>query len=353
MSTTLRSIVICLVVGLVSPCVNVKAIEWELGPTGSKASFRAISTPSSQVVWISGSQGTVLRSLDGGDSWQNVSPRENAEMDFRSLHAWDEQRACIASAGSPAIILLTEDGGEHWTLPYHNAAPEAFFDCLKFWDDDHGLAISDPISGTWLIVETHDGGNTWNPIAVPLMAEPKEAAFAASNSSLLVGTQGAAWFGTGGVEASNSLIHRRLSASEKWTTHACPIPSNASSGVFAIAQHNGILVAVGGDYRPTAVSPQTAAWSDDDGETWQVAEQKPAAFRSAVVAVPTQASQVNSGQMLAFVATGPAGSDWSLDGRNWQQFSTNGFHALACTATDIFAVGSEGRFARLKLETVR
>ena len=47
---------------------------WQLTPTGSSARLRGLSVVSASVVWASGSQGTVLRTVNGGATWQNVSP---------------------------------------------------------------------------------------------------------------------------------------------------------------------------------------------------------------------------------------------------------------------------------------
>ena len=328
------------------------AQDWELGPTGSQASFRAIACPSSEVLWIGGSQGTILKSTDAGDSWQNCNPSGYAEVEFRSLHAWDERRACAASAGSPAVILLTEDGGENWSLRYKNDAKTAFFDGLVFWDADHAVAVSDPVDGRWLMVETKDGGQSWQEIALVPEAVAGEAAFAASNSALIVGKGGAAWFGTGGVERPTSRIYWRPAAETPWQAADCPLPSYASSGVFSLAAGNGLLVAVGGDYRPDAESVRTAAWSDDLGKSWQVAEVQPPAYRSSVVAIADGLGWSVGDRRIfpRFIATGPTGSDYSLDGRRWVNFTEAGFHALTTTGDRIYAVGSDGRFGRILLQ---
>jgi photosystem II stability/assembly factor-like uncharacterized protein len=333
------------------PLVSLRAVEWELGPTGSKASFRSIAAPSSQVIWIGGSQGTILKSTDGGNSWANCSPLGFAALEFRGLHAWDAQRACAASAGSPAVILLTEDGGQSWSTRYQHDSPQAFFDGLRFWDANHGIALSDPVDGRWLMVETGDAGVSWQALSDAPLASVDEAAFAASNSALIVQGAGAAWFGTGGAPAEASRIFWRAAGDEPWQAAVCPLPSQQSSGVFSLAYQADIMVAVGGDYRPEAQSTLTAAWSEDRGRTWQAASVPPPAYRSAVVALPSEASLYLDQTSVAarFLATGPTGSDYSVDGRRWVNFTSTGFHALAATEQGLFAVGSEGRFARLPL----
>ena len=61
--------------------------------TGSLSSLRAIHALDEQVVWASGSQGQVLLTLDGGESWKHITVPGCEETEFRSLHAWDEKRA--------------------------------------------------------------------------------------------------------------------------------------------------------------------------------------------------------------------------------------------------------------------
>ncbi len=128
----------------------------------------------------------------GGETWKDVSPVGFEKLDFRSIHAWDDQKACIASAGQPAIILRTEDGGSHWKEVFRHDDPQAFFDALQFSDADHGLCISDPLNGTWLLVESNDQGRSWSVLDTknsPRAAEG-EAAFAASNGSWVFTGQG-------------------------------------------------------------------------------------------------------------------------------------------------------------------
>ncbi len=325
------------------------SLSWELGPTGTKASLRAVSAPDDSIIWAAGSGGTIIRSSDGGTSWHDCSPAGYEKLEFRSLHAWSDTTACAASAGSPAVILRTTNAGAEWQITYQNAAPEAFFDGLRFWSDDRGMAFSDPVAGAWLVVESDDGGKSWRQIAterLPAVATG-EAAFAASNSALCVGSNGAAWIGTGGTSLNHSRILFRESADAEWSTALCPLPSNASSGVFSLLATNEMIIAVGGDYRPDMRSLATAAFSRDGGKSWKLAEKQPNSFRSAVARIPT-GIESSQPQRFEFIATGPDGTDVSADGVRWEPLNEVGFHALTTGQSVVFAVGSNGRFARLR-----
>lgn len=321
-------------------------LTWELGPTGSRASLRGLSAAGDDVIWTCGSHGTVLRSLDGGSSWMECGPSEFPELEFRSIHAWDAHSACIASAGSPAVVLRTADGGITWREVYRHHSPAAFFDGLKFWDQRRGIVFGDPIDGAFCILQTTDGGERWHALAPEKSpaALASEAAFAASNSAMIVSTEGQVWIGTGGPESESSRVLFRKDWPDDWQAAHCPLVSSQTSGIFSLARsaEKKCMVAVGGDYRETESSRTTAAFSTDDGQTWQLAPKPPASFCSAVVSIELPHRGGN-----LFVATGPGGSYLSEDGQHWQTFSDRGFHVLAASASGLYAAGADGRFARL------
>ncbi|MCM2373336.1 WD40/YVTN/BNR-like repeat-containing protein [Aporhodopirellula aestuarii] len=327
------------------------SLDWVVTATGTDASLRGLSAVDDRVVWASGSNATVIRTRDGGKTWTPCGPKGFGDLEFRCVHALEEDVACIASAGSPAVLLRTDDGGASWEETYRASSPSAFFDAMRFWDSKRGIAISDPVDGKLLVVETSDGGQTWKRLTNELpRSRPGEAAFAASNSSLHVGEQGQLWFGTGGSESETSRLYLRSAWDAKWTTVSVPIPSSQASGIFSVGtvptsiagEESNTLVLVGGDYRASETSDVTACISHDRGVTWRTVKTQPAAFRSAVIAIP-QGGPFPSG----LITVGPFGTDFSRDADEWESLTQTGFHALAVGQTQVFASGSEGRFGRL------
>ena len=82
--------------------------------SGRKTSIRGLSVVDDNIVWISGSNGTVARSVNGGKSfeWQTLAGYE--KRDFRDIEAFDENTAVIMAVAEPAVILKTRDGGKSW-----------------------------------------------------------------------------------------------------------------------------------------------------------------------------------------------------------------------------------------------
>src|SRR5262249_22113190 len=152
-------------------------------------------------------------------------------FDVRAVHA---RNGMVAHAAATAgRIWRTLDGGKTWSLRYQARDTTVFLDALAFWDDRHGLALGDPIGGRFFILLTDDGGETWRE--APNESRPQavdgEAAFAASGTSLVVMSIGAAWIGSGGKAAR---VHRTLDRGRTWQVADTPIRSGfASSGVFS------------------------------------------------------------------------------------------------------------------------
>ncbi len=193
---------------------------------GSQASLRGLSvtahsTTNQPVVWASGSKGTILITSDLGKQWQSVGPAAYPELEFRSLHAWNEQSAMVASAGTPAIVLKTTDAGKSWREVYRDAHPKAFFDGLKFIDEKRGVLFGDPIDGCFTVLTTEDAGESWRMVtrdALPAAREG-EAAFAASNSAMIVAEPGSIWIGTGGCNSPHSRVLVSHDFGKSWSAH--------------------------------------------------------------------------------------------------------------------------------------
>jgi photosystem II stability/assembly factor-like uncharacterized protein len=315
---------------------------WQLTPTGADARFRGVSAVSEDVAWVSGTKGTVMRTIDGGATWESVGPPDTHTLQFRDIEAFDADHAVIMGIGSRPgrfRFYVTDDGGRHWDLGYRNAEPAAFYDCMTFFDRDHGLAVSDPINGQFRLLETTDGGHTWNILRPDIPpALPGEFMFAASGQCLVDAGDGNAWIGTGGGPVSRVL--RTRDGGQTWTASETPIPSGATSGIFALAFRDARHgLAVGGDFNAPTTAPDSLALTNDGGQTWELVADAPNEYRSGADWITDRHA----------VVVGPTGSDVSLDkGQTWQPIDEGSFDTVDCTADGAcWAAGEQGRAARL------
>ncbi|MCK7554602.1 hypothetical protein MKQ70_06115 [Chitinophaga sedimenti] len=157
------------------------------------SSIRGLSVVNDSVLWVSGTQGMTGRSIDGGKTWKWSSVSGCDSCDWRDIEAFSATRAVIINAGEPAHIFLTNNGGDSRQKVHFDATKGIFYDGLDFWNDKEGIAVGDPLNGTFSLLHTSDGGQSWQPFAVktpavkrarPALrpAAPRSAPWAANHS---------------------------------------------------------------------------------------------------------------------------------------------------------------------------
>jgi photosystem II stability/assembly factor-like uncharacterized protein len=321
---------------------------WEQ-KTMTNASFRGLSVVNSKVVWISGSRATVLRTTDGGQSWQSSTISSRPRLDLRDIHAFDGKTAIAISAGEAdsgfANILRTVDGGVNWKTVFTTDTKGVFFDAISFWDEKNGIVQSDPVDKKLFLLTTSDGGTSWkrvDPAALPEMLEG-EAAFAASGTAMTVQGQSNVWIATGGGKTSR--VFRSTDRGFTWSVSETPIHSGdgGAAGAFSIAFSDAKRgVVVGGNYSQPRVPYVNVALTEDGGVTWKAAAgPTPPGYLSAV-------TYQNGNRDL--IAVGLVGTATSSDGGNsWKMVDTIGYNAVAFANRKFgFAVGDRGRVGKWK-----
>jgi len=320
-------------------------LNWLIQTSHTAAGLRGVSAVDSQAAWASGSQGTFLKTTDGGKTWVPGNVPGAEKMDFRDIQAFDQDTAFLLSIGRPAKIYKTGDGGKTWEESYSNDTEGIFLDAFAFFDKDNAIVVGDPMEGRFMVLVTSDGGQSWEEI--PFAERPEaisgEGAFAASGTCLTVLGKNDAWFCTGGPAAR--VFHSR-DRGRTWTMVHSPLASGkASSGGFSLVfmnEKDGVMV--GGDYQDEPAALGNAAVSHDGGKTWELVEtRRPSGFRECVAPVPGT-------KPLMLVAAGPSGSDYSLDlGKTWTAVQgPAGFHSVSFSKVDGsgWAVGRNGLIAK-------
>jgi photosystem II stability/assembly factor-like uncharacterized protein len=315
---------------------------WTATPTGTTERFRGLAPVSREVAWVSGTNGTVLRTTDGGASWRDVSPAGlgTDALQFRDIEAFDARHAVVLSIGegTDSRILTTDDGGASWTETFRNLDPAAFYDCMAFSSPRRGLAMSDPVDGRFRLVETRDGGRSWSPVDPAGMPAAKagEFGFAASGTCLTTGVGGRTYLASGGVDPAR--LFTSTDHGHTWTVADTPVAGGPSAGIFSVTfrdARRGVLL--GGDFAAPAGAEKNAAWTADGGRTWHASTSNPSGYRSGSAWVPHTDRTA--------LAVGPTGSDVSTDGgRSWSTFDTGSFDSVECTSDGAcWASGEQGR----------
>ncbi len=305
---------------VISVIIILAVPRWTTQTSGVNQRLRGVSAVSETVAWASGAGATVLRTVDGGITWQKLNVTTEV-LDFRDVDAIDTQTAYVMSIGNgPASrIYKTSNAGKTWDLQFKNEDPKAFLDAMSFWDANHGIAFGDSVDKQFYILTTADGGRTWSrvPTANLPPAQVNEGAFAASGTNIAVFGKSHAWIGTGA--AAKSRVLRTTDGGRTWQVADTPLASGPSSGIFSIAfrdAKHGVIA--GGDYKKEQEAVDNLAVTSDGGITWTLVKGL-SGFRSVVAYVPGMKTP-------ALIAVGPSGGDYSLDdGRTWQPIDGPGF----------------------------
>lgn len=333
---------------LLVPCAPSDVPQWTLQSSGLTARLRGVSAVSERVAWASGSGSTVLRTTDGGVSWQKLTITAD-QLDFRDVHAVDAQTAYVLSIGNGSVsrIYKTSDAGATWTEQFRNVDPKGFLDSMSFWDEAHGIVIGDSIEGQFYILTTENGGRSWQrtpPSYLPPALE-NEGAFAASGTNIALYGKTRAWIATGG--GARARVLRTGDRGRTWKISETPIAAAQAAGIFSIAfrdEKHGVIV--GGDYTKEKQAQDNLALTDDGGITWTLVKGL-SGYRSVVAFVP-------GAKTPTLIAVGPSGADYSADdGRTWNALVGPGFDTLSFLRRRVrgaaigWAAGSGGRIGRV------
>jgi photosystem II stability/assembly factor-like uncharacterized protein len=308
---------------------------------GTNTSLRGLSVVSDNVLWVSGSNGMVGKSVNGGKDWRWFRIKRFENADFRDIEAFDATTAVVMAVGEPAYILRTTDGGENWKVVYENKTKGIFLDAMEFWNSESGIVVGDPLDGKIFIARTFDGGYSWR--AIPEKYRPKadegEALFAASGTAMRALDRDEAVFVTGGKTSHIYIRDQKIKLPV--------IQGKNSTGAFSVAvwdnsKRNGgnKMIVVGGDYEADSSSTGNCFYSNNRGQSWIAATRPPRGYKSCVVYITEK----------ELIACGTSGVDYSADGGvTWSQVSRDGYHVCirAKDGKTVYLAGINGRVAKL------
>ena len=312
----------------------------EVLTSGTKTNIRGLSVVNDNVIWVSGSNGMVGKSSNGGKNWKWMTVKGFEKTDFRDIEAFDANTAIIMGIAEPAYILKTMDGGETWKVVFENKTKGMFLDAMDFNGRMQGMVVGDPVGNKVFLAETDDGGDTWKEWKDKLpVADSGEAFFAASGSNILLFDNKQFFLVSGGTRSrliTNDKIFDLPIIQGQETTGANSIDIyDDGKRVWS-----NRMIVVGGDFKADSSSEKNCFYTTDGGKTWKAPSVPPHGYRSCVEYL----SKVD------VLACGLNGVDYSANGgKTWQWISKEGFNVcrIAKLGTSIYLAGNNGKIGKI------
>ena len=161
---------------------NDEAETWQLASSPARAMLTAIYMHDARLGWAVGHDATILRTVDGGDTWHRVHHAPEEERPLLDVLFFDEMNGL--AVGAYGYLLSTEDGGETWAS---GAVGE---------DDFHMNAITSAADVLYVGAEAGvahrsvDGGTNWQTLEPPYSGSWFGAAALDASTVILVGLRG-------------------------------------------------------------------------------------------------------------------------------------------------------------------
>ena len=339
----------------------------EILEQGRKTSIRGMSVVNNNVIWVSGSGGSVGKSLDGGKTWNWMTVAGYEKSDFRDIEAFNDKTALIMGITQPAVILKTKDGGVSWRKVFEDTAKAAFFDAMDFVikdKDTSGILVGDPLvgnplNGNFYCAFASNAGETWQLIDSAMQEvfpelKKGEAYFASSGTNIklffekfdkdiLFDHSNHTTFGLVVSGGLNSNLYLIPPISNGYSMDI--IQGKESTGANSIAVNANTFrgMIVGGDFANDTSTYKNAVIFKinklTNGIRFYQPTTPPHGYRSCVIYMDEN----------NLITCGTSGIDISKDGgMNWELISKESFHVVqkAKNGNAVYLAGKGGRIAK-------
>src|SRR6186997_884530 len=313
----------------------------EILTTGVKTSIRGLSVVNNNIVWVSGSNGTVGKSSNAGKNWKWMTVKGFEKIDFRDIEAFDANTAIIMGIADPSYILKTTDGGDTWKVVYENKTKGMFLDAMDFREPKKGIVIGDPVDGKFFVAKTIDAGNSWKELTAEqrFVADSGEAFFASSGTNIRMLYNKSVVIASGGKNSRLFYDKRVIDVPMTKGKETAGTNSVAVYDNYTKSSANKIIV-VGGDFTADSLTDKNCFYSNNGGKTWERPKTPPHGYRSCVEFLNKE----------TIVTCGLNGVDYSFDGgRNFYLISKEGFHVcrFAKIGNTVYLAGNNGKIGKL------
>ena len=277
-----------------------------------------IDAVNQNVAWATGRDGSggaadyrvYSRTIDAGGTWESKELAYGTA--FSMIDGVSQDIAYIAAYGSGAgnSILRTTDGGDTWEVVLSGAGGASFFNVVHFFNENEGFVQGDPEGGEYELYTTTDGGDTWTRVDGADIPDPES-----SGEYGIVGLYDAMgdniWYTT-----NNGYVYRSTDKGVTWTKHQIINTANTTNIDIAFASDG--LTGLANVYEDG--QPYSKFKTTDGGQSWTELTPSGNFYDAGISFVP--------GTTETFVSVGSdyqapfMGISYSTDGgETWQEYA--------------------------------
>jgi|GEM_PF-3601331 photosystem II stability/assembly factor-like uncharacterized protein len=245
---------LALVLFVIALAVSFSQAQWVPVPNPGSGNIYGISFADTLNGWAVGDAQTILRTRDGGRTWQPQPQPVLGNRNFDGVYAEGIEVWIVGTSGwgnGPGIILYSPDSGSTWQQQTHPAA------------DSWWVGIAKVGSELWVIGENHfslthyalllrssNGGQTWRLTEYPTLGGFRDISVVDSNHVWCSGT-------------NNTLVEIRDNGNT-FVSHKVIADSTATLGEVSFNQTGRGFVPVVSSFTLADSSRRTT----DGGQTW-------------------------------------------------------------------------------------
>lgn len=140
---------------------------------------------SSEKGWAAGEMGTILKTTDGGNTWDIVYA--GSQRKINALYFLSDQIGF--AVGDSCLILATENGGQDWEDRSFGDSRD-YFMSIYFSSENIGWIGGNLWVGGSIILKTTDTGKTWEQHDIGVSCAPYSIHFSSETHGWMAGTAG-------------------------------------------------------------------------------------------------------------------------------------------------------------------